>query len=174
MSGHRTPRSTDAATRMLERFAELDGQIAAIDAARNDAIVAANARADEAGAALLEERAQIMDKLRPWWVKAGAALTRGARKSIELGGCIIGTRQGREALTIAGDEERVALALKARRWAAPLVRTRVSLDRRAVLLSLDGLHGPQLKELGLGKRRGDEEFYVLRCEQQGTLASVQP
>ncbi|MET0181097.1 MAG: host-nuclease inhibitor Gam family protein [Novosphingobium sp.] len=172
MSGIRTPRSTKAATELLERYAELDGQVAGIEANRTRLLARANARADAAAAGLIAERALIRDKLEPWWQEAAAELTEGKRKSIELGGCVVGTQASRASLAIAGEEDDVLTLLKTLRWAKPLVRIKYSIDRVATLKALDGSHKAALAELGVSRADGKETFFVKRTAQAGTLAKV--
>lgn len=168
----RKPRSLKEATALLERYAMLDGQIAAIEAERQDAIAAVNARADTAGNALIARRDAIAAKVEPWWAENRAELIKGKRKSIELGGCMIGSRAGRAKLGIAGEEGDLVAALKERRWAKTLLKVSTSLDKVALLKAVNGPRGPALKELGVSRAEGVETFYVERVVQDGTLASA--
>jgi phage host-nuclease inhibitor protein Gam len=172
MTQLRTPRSTTAATELLERYAVLDGQIAAIEANRRESIAAVNARADTAANDLMAQRDAIASKVQPWWQANAAELTEGKRKSIELGGCIIGSRSGRASLTLAGAEQDVVDVLSGLRWAKPLLRVKVSLDRAATMRSLDGKHAVTLAELGIARKEGDETFFIERVQQGGTLAGA--
>jgi phage host-nuclease inhibitor protein Gam len=164
-----TPRSLPAATRMLERYAELDGKLAIVEAVRSEAIAKANASADAEAGPLLKQMGDIQAALELFWSTNSAALTEGKRKSIELGGCIIGSRSARPALVIQGEEKDVVEALRALRWAKPFVRVKYSLDKTLLLKSLDGKHGVALAQLGIGRSEGEEQFYIERAEQAGTL-----
>lgn len=166
------PRSTDQARELAERFARIDLQIQLIEATRNEAIGAANARADAEGAPLMAERDVIVAKLRPWWTKNGVKLTEGERKSIELGGCEIGSRAGRDSLAIDGDEKAIVKTLEKHDWARPLLKVKTTLDKVAILKSIDGVYKTQLKRLGLSRKEGEETFFVKRTEQGGTLSSI--
>lgn len=157
---------------MLERFADLESMIETHEAMRNVAIAEANQLADAMLAPLVAERDAIRAKLEPWWSKAGAALTKGARKSIELGGCIIGTRAGPDRLHVRGTETDLLLALKLRRWGQRLVRIKTSLDRRAALRELSGPHGDALRDMGLSIAPGEEIFVLERAEQAGTIGAA--
>lgn len=176
MSGaarHRTPRTVPAATALLDRFATVDGQIAAIEAGRQDETVKINAAADALLEPLVAERAVIVEKLEPWWTAARDELTGGKRKSIELGGCTIGTRAGRASLAFQDGNDDTALALlEAERWAKPLIRIRKSIDRTATLKALEGTHGKKLTGLGFIKMPGKEAFFVDRVVQGGTIAAT--
>jgi len=171
MAAPRAPRSIKAATEMLERYAVLEGDIGAVEADRGAQLSAINAASDTVAEPLLKERDELRGKLEKWWAGAAEELTEGKRKSIELGGCVVGTRAGKESLKLLGPEKDVVAVLSALRWAKPLLRTKTTLDRKAVLMSLGGGHGLALAELGLLRGGGQETFYVQRTEQSGTLAS---
>ena len=168
----RTPRSTRAATELCERFAGLSGAIEAIEAARNAEIAAINARYDPALIPMVAERDLIAERLEPWWATAAAELTQGKRKSIELGGCLVGTRTARTALAVAGEEVDVIDLLSALRWAKPFLRTKISLDRTAILKAIDGPRSAVFAELGLSARAGEDVFFVTRAEQGGTVTGA--
>lgn len=164
----RQPRTVEQATVLCEKLAVLEGQIAEIEAGRQDSIAAINARADTAANDLLAQRDAIAEKLEPWWKKAGKALLEGKRKSIELGGCVIGTVASRKSLAIAGDEGAVVELMRGLRWAKPFLREKWSIDRAATLKALDGKHKPKLVELGFDETGGEDKFFVKRAEQGGT------
>ncbi|MEE4153440.1 MAG: host-nuclease inhibitor Gam family protein [Erythrobacter sp.] len=168
----RKPRSTGEAQRLCERYGELDGSISAMEEARDVAIAKANAMVDADLAPLLKEREAIEEKLAAWWDEAGDALTGPKRKSIELGGCVIGTRQGRPKLYISGDERDVRDVLNGLRWAKPFLRVTTSLDKAALMRGLDGKHAKALVELGVTRAEGERTFYVQRTEQGGTQAKI--
>lgn len=174
MTAVRAPRSLKAATAMLEQYAGIEGQIATIEEARAAELAKVNATFDELAAPLLPQRANLKGKLTAWWLDAGAALTDGKRKSIALGGCEIGSRIGSASLGVAGDERVIAAALVKKRWARDLVRVTVSLDRVAVMKSIDGAHATDLAALGLSKVNGIETVFVKRVQQDGTVAAVAP
>lgn len=168
MTSIRQPRSVEAATALCERYAELDGQIAEIEKGRQADIAAINANADRAANDLIAQRDTIAAKLEPWWATAAEKLTRGKRKSIELGGCMIGTRIGKESLGVTGERIKIIAALKRLRWAKPLLRVTTSLDAKAIAKALGGKRAGELEELGLAKVPGKEAFFVERVEQAGT------
>lgn len=171
----RQPRSIKAATALCERYAALDGMIAEIEGKRQEQIAAVNARADTAANDLISQRATIAEKIEPWWAEQGAELllaTGSKRKSIELGGCIVGSRSGRSSLTIAGKEEDVVAVLSGLRWAKPLLRVKTTLDRAVAMKAAGGKHRVALAELGIGRKTGQETFYIERAEQTGTLGGA--
>jgi phage host-nuclease inhibitor protein Gam len=172
MTTVRTPRTVEAATALLEQFSQLEAEIAAIEANRAACIADVNTRCDTAGNELLARREALLQALEPWWAKKAAELTQGKRKSIELGGCIIGTKAGRASLAIDGDGDEIAQKLAKRKWADGLVRTKVSLDKAAILKVINGAYKRQLSALGLSRKEGEETFFVERAEQAGTLAGA--
>jgi phage host-nuclease inhibitor protein Gam len=170
----RTPKSKGAATAMLERFARVDAAIGGIEDERNAAIGRVNAEADAALAPMITERDAIRDKLTVWWREAGHALADGKRKSIELGGCMIGSRAGKPSLGIDGDEAVIITALQRRDWAAPLLRTKVSIDKAAVLKSIDGVYKRQLEGMGFSRVVPEETVWIERTAQAGTVTGTKP
>lgn len=177
MAAIRQPRSVEAATALAERFVELEGQIETIEAGRQDSIAQVNARADTAANALIAERDKIRDKLQPWWSKAGADLlatfSKGRRKTIELGGAIIGTRAGASSLAIAGPAKDVVKQLAKSAWGRKLTRISIALDRSAIMRELKGKRADELKVMGLSIDDGEEQFVLKRAEQTGTLAGAE-
>lgn len=162
----------ESATALLERYAVLEGQLAHIQGIRTTLISKANSAADASSKPVLDEIEVIRGKLAPWWASAAAELTKGKRKSIELGGCEIGTRQGKAKLGTAEDLEPVIKSLQRREWAKPLLVTTVSIDMAAVLKSVDGVYKRQLAELGFSRIAGVSAFFVKRTKQGGTMAGA--
>ena len=165
----RQPRSTEAATALCDRYATQAGHADAIGTIRNDAIAAANATADKELVPIREEMAGIEAALQPWWAKNGEKLTVGKRKSIELGGCTIGTRVGAASLEYTGNHEDPVEALQGKAWAKPFVVVRFSIDKAAIRKELTGKHGEKLKGLGFREKAGAESFVLKRAEQDGTI-----
>ncbi|MEP9401872.1 host-nuclease inhibitor Gam family protein [Sphingomonas silueang] len=168
----RPPRTLDKATLLLERYSALAGELETIEANRNAAIADTNSIADRLGAPIVKEMDEIRAAIEPWWATAAAELTKGKRKSIELGGCVIGTRAGRAKLSIAGDEAVVTETLKAQRWAKPYLRTTTAIDRASVLAAIDGPHQAKLLAAGLTRLAGEVAFVLDRVKQAGTVASA--
>lgn len=172
MTTVRTPRTVEAATELLEQFSQLEAEIAAIEENRATCIADVNTRCDTAANELLARRQALLQVLEPWWAKKAAELTLGKRKSIELGGCIIGTKSGRASLVVDGKDDEIAQRLAKRKWADGLVRTKLSLDKAAILKVINGAYKRQLAALGLSRKEGEETFYIERAEQAGTLAGA--
>ena len=168
MGGIRTPKSVKGALPLCERFAQIETAIAAVEQIRNSLIAKANQAADKELEPLLAEREQLREKLAPWWRSAADELTEGKRKSIELGGCIIGTATGKESLGMPAEQAEAKTALAKTRWGKLLLKVTTSFDKRAITKALGGSQAEKLKALGFAIVPGDEEFVLRRAEQEGT------
>lgn len=169
----RAPRSLAEAQRLCEQWAELDGEIAAIEESRDVAIAAANAEVDKDLSPLVKRREAIAAKLEPWWKANATELTKGKRKSAELGGAVLGTRTGKGRVTVAGAVDAVVESLRKNRTLGRLfVRPKFELDKGKITEGLKGKHAPALKQLGLGYEPGAETFFIERTAQAGTQGKV--
>ncbi len=168
MSPIREPKTLAAATRLLEDYAELDGQIAAIEANRQQCIAEVNARCDTAANDLIDRRARVAEKIAIWWGKEGDALLPDGRKTMELGGCIIGARLGKPSLAVACSDDIMVERLDGKAWAEGLLRVKVTLDKRAILKALEGPHRVHLGEAGFSINAPAAEFVLERAQQAGT------
>ncbi len=165
----RSPRSLGEAQRLCEQWAALDGEIAAIEEARDVAIAAANAEVDKDLTPLVTRRAAIAAKLGPWFMDNRQQLLTGKRKSAELGGVVLGSRVGSGKVTVAGALDAVIAKLRANRTLGRLfVRPKFELDKAEIRKGLEGRHGPALRALGLGFEPGEDTFYIERTGQAGT------
>lgn len=165
------PKSLAAATRMLERYADLDARIAALEEDRTKAIAAANQRADVAAAPMIKERDVICAAIESWWPHA-APLIAGGNKSVQLGGCVIGTRKSKDKLAHSFETDDVAaLALFKTRFRKHATRLKVALDRMATLklLQVGGKTGAAIAELGFTVEQGSDQFFVERAQQAATI-----
>lgn len=168
----RAPRTVEQATDLLEQIARLDGEAATIAANRDSAIASTNAIADALVVPVLEERSAIAGVVEAWWVQSGHTLLTGRRKTIQLGGCDIGSKKAPTALTFTNDDfEAAVTALRAERWAKPYVRITYSVAKKDTTAALDGKHGDQLRALGFGKRGGADVFVLSTVTQTGTIGS---
>lgn len=162
----------EQATALLERYAGLATELALADVARNDAITAANTAADRITVPIVDEMTAIREQLEPWWRRNGADLLPAKRKSMELGGCVIGSKAGSTSVTFAlGNDEIAATTLQAARWSKSYVRIKPSVDKAAVKSALAGKDGDKLRALGFGLSTPVETFILDRAEQGGTVAA---
>lgn len=162
----------EQATALLERYAALGTELALADVARNDAIAAANTAADRITVPIVDEMNAIRAQLEPWWTRNGADLLPAKRKSMELGGCVIGSKTGSTSVTFAlGNDELAATSLQAARWSLPYVRVKPSVDKAALKSALAGKHGDKLRAMGFGLSTPIETFILDRAEQTGTVTA---
>lgn len=168
----RVTASTADATVLLERFAQLDVEAQLVEASRADGIAAANAAADQVLLPIVAEQNEIRAQLEPWWKRNGAEL-RGKRKSIELGGCVIGTKAGTASLKFAlGDDKLAVSTLQAAgAWAKKLIRLTPGLDKAAIGEALKGKRGDDLRTLGFSVPEAVETFVLKPAKQDGTVTA---
>lgn len=153
-----------AAMSALKRVARIDGAIASLEGTRKALIAKINAASDPKLVKLINEREQLCATLEPWWAANAAALTNGERKSIELGGCMIGTALGTPSLVYGpGDRDFGLSKLKAAKWAKKLVRVTFAVDKVEVRKELDGARADDLKDMGYEVRQ-TETFFVRALE----------
>lgn len=88
----RAPASIEQATDLLAQLATVVATIAAHDAQRVSSKQEIDAAADACIVPLAAERDDLFKRLQPWYEANVEKLTAGKRKSIELGGCVIGHR----------------------------------------------------------------------------------
>ncbi|WP_230630673.1 host-nuclease inhibitor Gam family protein [Sphingomonas sp. Leaf37] len=162
----------DQATPLIERYAALGTELALADVARNDAITAANTAADRITVPIVDEMTAIREQLEPWWRRNAATLLPTKRKSMELGGCVIGSKTGSTSVTFAlGNDELAASTLQAARWSKAYVRVKPSVDKAAVKTALAGKDGDKLRALGFGVTTPIETFILDRADQSGTVTA---
>lgn len=159
-------------TPLLERFAQLGVELDLAEAARGDAIAAANTAADAIALPIVREMDEIRAAVEPWWQRNGSSLLTGKRKTVELAGCMVGSKTGRSTLQFAGGDDAAATAaLQAHRWGKPYVRVTFAPDKTAIGTALTGKHAKQLAELGFSKPAGAEQFVLERVKQEGTVSA---
>jgi hypothetical protein len=141
------PKSVAAATKVLEEYADLSARIVALDEDRQRSIAAANQRADVAAEPMLKRQEIILAALESWWPSAALAIANG-KKSVQLGGCMIGTRLSRKARARSRTTTKLAALFKTRHF-KHATKLKYSLDRTSTLKLL------QLGGKTAGQDRGD-------------------
>ena len=161
------PQTLEQAIALLGRFAGLSHQLAGLEADRAGAKARIDEETDQAVTPIALELDQIHRQLKPWWAVAGAELTAARRKSIELGGCLIGERTGNPRLLYPKPETN-AVQLLAERAFDRLLRIKRNLDKPAILKLLgvaddapagEKLDAQELRDLGF-RANQPEEFFV--------------
>jgi hypothetical protein len=161
-SGRLSPTSAE------DVLAELDGRIAAMEEARDAAIAKANAVVDEDLAPLVKERAAIEEKLGPYFMANREQLLPPKRKSIELGGCVIGSRASTDRVQVTGDTKQVLSAMLKLPWAKKLLEVTWSINRAKVKAAIEGGRAGELAAIGVALAEGEETFFIRRTRQSGT------
>lgn len=167
------PKSQAAATQLLEEYADLGSRVALLEEDRSIDIAAANQRADTAAGPMLQRMAAISAALESWWPSAALAIA-GGKKSVQLGGCIIGTRKARAKLAHSfPSDDKAVEALRATRFAKHTTRVSYSLDRASTLklIEIGGKTGAAIKELGFSIAGGSDAFFIERVQQDRTIGS---
>lgn len=167
------PKSTAMATRLLEEYADLKARLALIEEDRSRAIAAANQRADAAAGPMLKRADVIAASIESWWPHAAPLIANG-NKSMQLGGCMIGTRQARARLGHPFEsDDKAAAALLGTRYARQTTKVKHSLDRAATLklLQLKGKIAAALQALGFVIDEPGDKFFVERVSQDATIGS---
>lgn len=126
--------STEEAIKMLARYAELDGQVAARKARVEAAIAQMRAEADALDAPAITEQKAIFLQLKPWWAVRGGEIA-GERKTWELGGCLIGHRMNNPSLGYPKPEHFAVALLQGQGWQG-LLRVKTELDKPAIVTAL--------------------------------------
>jgi hypothetical protein len=166
-------RTTEAATAALTSYSELSARLAAIEARRKAMIGRVNAAADAKAAGVSAELADLTGPIGKWWQAKGHQLLPKGRKTMQLGGCTIGTVAGRAKLGHGFEtEEKAVTALRGSRYAKQTTSVKYSIDRPATLklLQAGGARAAALGELGFRVDEG-ERFVLAPVEQSGTVGS---
>ncbi len=172
-AAHRQPRNAEQATALCGRYSHLAGELALVEATRTASIAAANKSADAEALPILDEMSVLAAKLEPWWATAGAGLVKKDQKSIELGGCMIGTKIAPASLAFPGTDKAALAKLLPEKWAKPYIRVTLGVNKVATLAALDGdKHANQLKALGFSKSEPGDTFFVKAAAQQGAVSAA--
>ncbi|WP_052730180.1 host-nuclease inhibitor Gam family protein [Sphingomonas sp. SRS2] len=159
------PTTIEEAVALLTRYAAISAGLDQIEVDRSESKAAIDAAADKLAAPMKEALKDMARQLSPWWAVAGAELTEGKRKSIELAGCQLGTRMTTPKLAYPGKEENAVALLKEVPWidGFQFLREKLSLDKQGLLkkLALGDEDAGRLILLGF-TRKQREEFFVDR------------
>lgn len=169
------PRTLAQATTKVQRIAQLDTELALIEATRSRQHADTDKVADDLALPLIDERRRLVADVEPWWIGGGAAeLTSGKRKSVLLAGCSIGTKAARAKVEHRfSDDDAAVEAIMGKPWARKtLLKVVHRLDRTAIMAALDGKRGPELVELGFRKSTPADLFFVALAEQPGTVTGA--
>jgi hypothetical protein len=122
---------------------------------------------------MIKRRDEIAASIASWWPHAAPHIA-GGKKSVQLGGCVLGTKKSRDKLghRFESDEKAVE-ALLASRFAKHTTRVKYSLDRTSTLklLQIGGKTAVSISELGFTIEPGSDQFYIERVQQDRTIGS---
>lgn len=141
------PQTMAEALKLAEDYAKIEHCI--VDSQKLLDFEVARAKSDHAARmANLEPRLQTaFAGLRAWWSANAAELTKGKRRSIELGPVTLGERTGMPKLKLPkGMKAEAALTwLKGLRWGGKVryVRVKEEFDKAAVIATLNNAHEPR-------------------------------
>ena len=158
------PQSPEEAVKLAEVYLVTQAGIDQIRADADTAIAQIQTIRDERALPLEQALKQIFSDLRDWWAVAGAEMTDGKRKSMEIGGIVIGERTTPPALKHpgqkAGDIAETLLDLRL----DELLRITNALDKPAILKALkaDDEIAFLLSWVGLVTEQKDE-FFIARA-----------
>ena len=167
----RAPQNREQALELCDRFAQIDAQIAIARAERDEQVQLITAAADAVLVPLVAEQADLAKRLKPWFEGNFEALTGGKRKSIEIGGVMLGFRISPAKVAFAGGKDEDAAKALLGAELADLVRTTHAPDKPAILRRLEGDDAAQLLELGFSRKQG-ESFFVERNTPNSDAATL--
>lgn len=139
-------------------FADLNGQLARIEARRQAAIARINSAFDTKIAPLIAAATPLHVELAAWWQSAGEDVRKG-KKSIEIGGCTIGTRTGNLTLFLSDAPAEAIKSLQRVKWGKDLLTTTVALNKPLIKAAINGPNRVRLKQMGFSLGRS-ETFYI--------------
>lgn len=157
--------TTDEAISLLGRYAALQASITARRADADAKIAQIRAAVDGALAADEAQLKAWFNALKPWWAVSAEALTEGKRKSIELGGCLIGHRLSTPRVVHPNLTEAEAVEQLRDHDYDELVRVVRELDKPAILRMLadDDVQAAEIRSLGFASKQ-TETFFIDRIK----------
>lgn len=157
------PQTLGEAIALLTKFSAISAGLDQIEVDRAESKAAIDAAADKLAAPMREGLKDMARQLKPWWSVAGGELTEGKRKSIELAGCLIGTRMPPPKLAWPGKVDGAIALLLDDPLLEEHVRTKLTLDKQSLLKALAAGDAKATRLLLLGfTRRQREEFFIDR------------
>lgn len=179
------PQTMAEAIALAEEYSKVECAI--VDSQKLLDFEVARAKSDHASRmANLEPRLQAaFAGLRAWWSSNSAELTKGKRRSIELGPVTLGERTGMPKLKLPkGMKPEAALAwLKGLRWGGKVrfIRVKEEIDKAAIIAALNARQGaaPTLQQAQQTFKSGGftvtqaEEFFI-RTGEDETPVDMEP
>jgi phage host-nuclease inhibitor protein Gam len=174
------PQTRAEALALADRYVALEQAAARAQAQLDKEIAAAKASYALTMEAIEPQLQDAFAGLRAWWAANAAELTKGKRRSIELGPVTLGERTGMHKLKLPkGMKAEAALAWLKGRWsgAVAFIRTKEELDKEAVIKALRaGVDAPpdvQLARLHFAEGKFEvvqaEEFFIRTGEPESSI-----
>ncbi len=159
------PQTIEEATEMLGKYMQLLGYAEQAKADADVSIQAVQTARDGLIAPVEQQIKEYFKQLRAWWAVAKDQMTDGKRKSVELSGCLIGERTGMPSLKLPPGmkvDEFVKAIEDAFDQTEDLLRTKVSLDKQAIIKTMrgdaDNPVNQKLRGMGASVKQSDEFF----------------
>lgn len=131
------PQTLDEAISLLDRSSCLMASLSSLEADREASIAAIHAAHDALAGPVEIEVKSLFTRLKPWWEVASDQLTDGKRKSIELGGCVIGTRTANPSLKLPkGTSADDVIEMLMNYGLAQFVNLKTTLNKAAIITAL--------------------------------------
>lgn len=133
------PQTRGEAIAVADRYVALEQAAARAQAQLEKEVAAAKASHALTMEAIEPQLQDAFAGLRAWWAANSAELTKGKRRSIELGPLTLGERTGMPKLKLPkGMKAEAALAWLKGRWSGAMafIRTKEELDKEAVIKAL--------------------------------------
>lgn len=163
------PQTRGEAIALAERYVALEQAGARAQAQLEKEIAAAKASHALTMEAIEPQLQEAFAGLRAWWAANSAELTKGKRRSIELGPVTLGERTGMPKLKLPkGMKAEGAIAwLKGLRWTGALgfIRTKEELDKEAVIKALRAPADAPEDAQAARKLFSNGEFEVVQAEE---------
>jgi phage host-nuclease inhibitor protein Gam len=131
------PQTLDEAISLLDRTSALMAGLSSLEADREASLAAIAAAHDAVAGPVEQELKSLFIRLKPWWEVARDQLTDGKRKSVELGGCVIGTRTANPSLKLPkGKSADEVIEMLMNFGLAQFCNVKTTLNKAAIIMAL--------------------------------------
>lgn len=162
------PTTLTEATASVVRYAELEREVARLQAIATERVAGIEEECALAVAAVEEQLKPLFKEIATWWAANQTDLTKGKRRSIEIAGVTLGDRRTPPSLKLPKGvtaAEMIAKLMTAKR--GELVGVKYALDKPAIIKLLGQPDdAPALTGLGLRLDTKDEFFIATGSAEQ--------
>ena len=149
--------SIEEGQKLIARFALLSARQSTIEADLAKAIAPLKATADKKLAPIESEMASIKASVEPWFFANRGELLAKGKKSVELSGCVIGSRLGPKRLVLPGTDDEAIDVLQRGRF-HKLIKRVFQLDKKAISLRIETEPEGDVAKLGFSIAQADTFF----------------